>query len=157
MEKEARQFFADKCVESAMKEQDNGESLRYAITGAGLYYIESNDNGVHNYVEVIDAIYRFYSLNPDIDVPNEMKNAFEQMVAFPGSLPRFYVILGAIKYENRNEVEGISPFTLDIDHYMAVLLESVKKSNKLKDNPQAYELFNEFLQLIKADREKFKS
>lgn len=152
MNRESETYYADQCIENAIKSNDDGVSLYYALSGMGLYRLGTDK--YHNFIEAIDALYRYINLNPDKDISSDIKKAFYLLVTDLGLLNSLYVTLGTLKYQNKNQVDGISPFMIDIKYHMDMLLESIKKDEDLRNNQEAYVMYEEFVKLIQEDNQK---
>ena len=150
MDKESGDFFADECIKITIrnnKPEDVG--MWMVISGIGNSFLPMRDGETHDYVAMIDAIYRYHDMHSEIDVNSYYQNALDYMSKVIGNHSQLLTALNVFAYEYNNELRGLSPFTVDIASHMNKVKQLVETSDRLKDNGENMKLFESYVELLK--------
>lgn len=143
LSKEAMEQMADKRIETAMEmyiSKHNTFAFDFALCGVGPYKLESFPGTGHNYYYILEAIYRYYNKNPKSGIDNLLYRALWEPL-YSGSV----ILPGIISAQNKNQINGISPFKLNLE---SLLVEPL--TDTLKPLDEANPICQDFEQLLTA-------
>ena len=99
------------------------------LLGNGHWKAESFPGAGHNYLEVLNSIYRYSINNPEVNVANILEEILNFVAMYFGSLEEFLMIMNYVYLQLDNEKNNKSPFKINVIRILNAL-----KSNILSDS-----------------------
>ena len=111
--------------------EKNKMGLYGFLLGKGDFKAESFPDAGHNYIEVLNAIYRYDVNNPDINVANMLEETLNLIASHMISVDNFLMLMNYLYLQLDNEKNNKSPFKINVLRILNTLKTRIISTNKL--------------------------